>query len=134
MDKHNPVQFLRMLRDHLARHDRPVLFLFGAGTSCAVNVAPLDAAGKPTGFRSLIPAVVPLTKICLDAATALGGKFPAAWKDLEAECPTSAAGVNIETLLSRVRMKIQAMGATDTSCGLDIVALKQLEYCITKKY
>ena len=131
MDK-NPVQFLRMLRDHLARHDRPVIFLFGAGTSCAVNVAPLDANGKPTGFKSLIPAVIPLTKICLEAATALGGGFPAAWKLLEAECPPSVDGVNIETILSRVRMKIQAIGGADTSCGLSVKALKQLEDCITK--
>ena len=49
------------LRDHLARHDKPIAFFFGAGTSCAVRV---PVAGDEGKMQSLIPAVAALTKIC----------------------------------------------------------------------
>ena len=36
MNYHDKETFLATMRDHLSRHDRPLAFLFGAGTSCAV--------------------------------------------------------------------------------------------------
>ena len=36
---HDAQKTLADLRDHLARHDKPIAFFFGAGTSCAVRVA-----------------------------------------------------------------------------------------------
>ena len=35
---HDAQKILADFRDHLARHDKPLAFLFGAGTSCAVRV------------------------------------------------------------------------------------------------
>jgi outer membrane protein assembly factor BamD (BamD/ComL family) len=35
---HDAQKTLANLRDHLARHDKPIAFFFGAGTSCAVAV------------------------------------------------------------------------------------------------
>lgn len=131
MSGHDPINFLRLLRDHLARHDRPVLFLFGAGTSSCVNIAPKDAAGKRTGFKSLIPAVVPLTEECQRAAETLGTEFKKAWGQLAGECPSGGGAVNIESILSRVRLKLQALGPTDKSCGLDRAKLEKLEACIS---
>src|SRR3546814_20874219 len=51
---HDAQKILADFRDHLSRHDKPLAFLFGAGTSCAVRVI---AQGAPT---PLIPAVAGL--------------------------------------------------------------------------
>ncbi len=40
MITHDPRQVSEDLRNHLAMHDRRLSFLFGAGTSSAVNIAP----------------------------------------------------------------------------------------------
>lgn len=45
MAAHDPQRVVELLRDHLAAHDKQLLFLFGAGTSSAVNTAPAPAAG-----------------------------------------------------------------------------------------
>lgn len=38
MSPHDAHKTIADLRDHLARHDKPIAFLFGAGTSCAVTL------------------------------------------------------------------------------------------------
>ena len=58
---HDAQQILSSLRDHLARHDKPIAFFLGAGTSCAIRVAVPDDKDKT---QPLIPAVAELTKIC----------------------------------------------------------------------
>ena len=35
---HDAQKMVTDLRDHLARHDKPIAFFFGAGTSCSVIV------------------------------------------------------------------------------------------------
>ena len=62
---HDPGKILSDLRDHLARHDKPIAFFFGAGTSCAVRVP--DTANEGNTLP-LIPAVAGLTRICRDKA------------------------------------------------------------------
>ena len=54
--QHDAQKALADLRDHLARHDKPIAFFFGAGTSCAVAVPDGGQQSKP-----LIPAVAGLT-------------------------------------------------------------------------
>jgi len=74
---HDAQKILADFRDHLARHDKPLAFLFGAGTSCAVRIA---ADGKT---QSLIPAVAGLTTLAKTEAIALGGKYAKAWETVE---------------------------------------------------
>lgn len=38
MVSRDPKKAIETLRDHLASHDKPLAFLMGAGTSCAVKV------------------------------------------------------------------------------------------------
>lgn len=54
---HDVQKILADFRDHLARHDKPLAFLFGAGTSCAVDV------GADDKTKALIPAVAGLTTL-----------------------------------------------------------------------
>lgn len=107
-----------LLRDHLAAHDRSLSFLFGAGTSSSVNAAPLDASGNPIGYKPLIPAVAGLTDACKSAVDALGLKQAGAWTKLCAECTEFGFAVNIETVLGRIRSKLDAIAAADFLDGL----------------
>jgi hypothetical protein len=129
---HDPLQFITHFRDHLARHDKPLFFLFGAGTSCAVNIAPPAKGGAPRGFKPLIPAVAQLTILCKDAAAKLGAVFTSAWSAIETECPTGPGHPNIEDILSRIRLKIESLGKSDKACGLMRDQLVELETCIAK--
>ena len=56
---HDAQKTLADLRDHLARHDKPIAFFFGAGTSCAVRVA---SPPENTQTQPLIPVVSGLTE------------------------------------------------------------------------
>ncbi len=116
MATHDAREVVESLRDHLARHDRPLCFLFGAGTSAAVNVAPPPTPGKAPAYKALIPAVLPLTAICKAAVGALAPKFAAAWEEAEKE--TGTAPSNIEQILSLVRRKLEAAGPGDKLLGL----------------
>lgn len=106
------------LRDHLAAHDRPLSFLFGAGTSASVNTAPLDASGKPTGYIPLIPAVAGLTAACRTQVEAMGAAQTQAWTNLCTECTALSHPVDIESILSRVRTKLDALLPSDSLSGL----------------
>lgn len=112
------LRVVALLRDHLALHDRPVSFLFGAGTSAAVNVAPLRPDGSRDGYRPLIPAVDGLTALCRDAAASHGANFALAWDALATECTARGSAPHIESILSRVQAKILALGAGDILQGL----------------
>lgn len=133
MISHNPCKTLESLREHLARHDRPLAFLFGAGTSSAVNVAPPPAKGEKPGYRALIPAVVQLTSMCKEAVLALGGDYPRAWEMVERECTPTSSKPNIEHILSRIRAKLDAIGPEDILLGLDKTSLQTLEDAIRLK-
>jgi hypothetical protein len=109
---HDARAIVGTLRDHLASHDRPLSFLFGAGTSCAINVTP---AGP---YTPLIPAVAALTDRCRDAVEQLGGAEKTAWTALCDECTRLKLDPNIESILGRIRSKIDALAPSDSLGGL----------------
>lgn len=111
---HDPQKTLSDLRDHLVRHDKPIAFFFGAGTSCAVKV-PSAAGGDP---EPLIPNVLGLTQKCREAIEALGNNFAASWAFIAAQCEAAKQEPNVENILSRVRMMLAAVGDGDTLSGL----------------
>lgn len=129
MSVHDPRQIIELLRDHLATHNKPICFLFGAGTSSSVYIA---APGATPAFAPLIPAINELTRKCGDAVAALGAPFPDAWTRLVDECTAAGADPNIENILSRIRTKMTAMGAGDTLLGLDCAGMENAEKEIRK--
>ena len=120
---HDPQKTLSDLRDQLARHDKPIAFFFGAGTSCAVKV-PAAAEGDP---QPLIPNVAGLTQKCQEAVEALGDNFAAAWSSIAAQCKGAKQDPNVENILSRVRMMLAAVGDHDTLSGLTQSQIKDFE-------
>ena len=121
---HDPSKLLADLRDHLARHDKPIAFFFGAGTSCAVRVRPVT---EPTANEPLIPNVAQLTSQCECAAGALGTNYAQAWREIADQCRTDGQNPNIENILSRLRMMIAAIGESDVLAGLTRVQLTTME-------
>lgn len=124
--QHDAQKTLADLRDHLARHDKPIAFFFGAGTSCAVAVP--DGGG----FKPLIPAVAGLTTHCKQNAAAMGDKYATAWAAIEAQCAANSQQPNVENVLSRLRMMLSAIGQSDTLAGLTADELKALEESVRK--
>ena len=107
---HDPNKALSDLRDHLARHDKPIAFLFGAGTSCSVRVPdPNDNACT----RPLIPAVCALTQICKDKGCSLGQQYAKAWEAIESHCEHLGQDPNVENILSRLRVMRSAVTSED---------------------
>lgn len=119
MPTHDPRQLIEDLRNHLAMHDRRLLFLFGAGTSSAVNIASEPPTGKKPEHKPLIPGIEGLTQICLKAVCDLGEEQNAAWHKLICQCEKDGCAANVEGLLSRVRIKIDAIGEDEMLVGLD---------------
>lgn len=126
---HDAQKTLADLRDHVARHDKPIAFFFGAGTSCSVQVA---SPGEDKSKIPLIPAVAGLTAICRKVACELGEKYAKAWAEIESHCKTNQQTPNVENILSRMRMMINAIGNSDTLAGLNKVELETLEECVRK--
>jgi SIR2-like domain len=119
MNTHDPRQVIEDVRNHLAAHDRRLAFLFGAGTSSAVNVAAVPFAGAKGKHEPLIPGIDGLTEIC---RTAIGDKDKtqaAAWSMLVSQCEQAGCPANVESILSRVQMKIDAIGEGESLIGLD---------------
>lgn len=127
MSTHDPRQVIEDVRDHLAAHDRRLAFLFGAGTSSAVNIAPASAAGEKPKHEPLIPGIDALTKVCGTAVGALGASHAAAWDTLVTQCEQDGRLANVENVLSKVRMKIDAIGEGETLVGLDRDQLRDIE-------
>ena len=121
---HDAQRILADFRDHLARHDKPIAFLFGAGTSCAVRV-PSTADKNKT--EPLIPAVAGLTAMAKENAAALDSKYEKASNSIEAHCEETGQDGNVENVLSRLRIMLRAVGNTDTLAGLDMAGLEELE-------
>lgn len=105
---HDPVKTLDELRNHLALHDKPIAFLFGAGTSCSIRV----------NDGPLIPAVDKMTERCRDAAKVMGDEYVAAWDSIASHYETATRKANIEDILSRLRTMIDAMADPDKLSGL----------------
>ncbi|MEX0731166.1 MAG: SIR2 family protein [Aquisalimonadaceae bacterium] len=126
---HDAQKTLADLRDHLARHDKPIAFFFGAGTSCAVRVPfPEDE----TKTQPLIPAVAALTTTCREEAGKLGEKYGKAWKLTETQCKEIGQAANVENVLSRLRIMLNAVGNTDMLCGLNKSEIGKLEQSVRK--
>jgi hypothetical protein len=127
---HDPQRVVELLRDHLAAHDKRLIFLFGAGTSSAVNIAPAPAPGQKPNYQPLIPALGPMTDKCKEAAAALSEEHKAAWEALEAECTALDLKPHIENVLGRIRRKIDATGAEEKVLGLTREQMEALEGAI----
>jgi hypothetical protein len=127
-ESHDAQKTLADLRDHLARHDKPIAFFFGAGTSCSV-IVPAASAGKT---QPLIPAVPGLTAACKKDSGNLGDKYVKAWASIEAHCTEAKQAPHVENILSRLRMMLNAIGKDDILSGLKTDELKKLEECVRK--
>jgi hypothetical protein len=125
---HDAQKTLTDLRDHLARHDKPIAFFFGAGTSCSVRVPTGD--GAPA--QPLIPAVPGLTVACKKDGADLGEKYAKAWALMEAQCAEAKQDPHVENILSRLRMMLNAIGKDDTLSGLKTDELEKLEESVRK--
>lgn len=108
------------------------MFLFGAGTSASVNIAPEPAPGEPHKVESLIPAIKQLTILCGDEVKSKGPEFVACWAAMETECLALGLDFNIETVLSRIRGKLTSMGPAENSVGLTHDQLVGVEETICK--
>lgn len=126
---HDAQKTLADFRDHLARHDKPIAFFFGAGTSCAVRVA---AAGGKGETLPLIPAVAQLTLLAKQDAGDLGELFAKAWGSIETHCKENKQDPNVENVLSRLRMMIGAIGSDDRLSGMKRDEVEKLEQCVRK--
>ena len=127
--KHDPSRTLSGLRDQLAQHDKPIAFLFGAGTSCSVKKQKSSSKRKP---KPLIPAVAELTRICRSRAGKLGDPFKNAWALIEAECTRRGEIPNVENVLSQLRMMLAAITNNDTLAGLHKPQITQLENSVRR--
>src|SRR5690606_1164816 len=125
---HDAQKTLADLRDHLARHDKPIAFFFGAGTSCAVRVISADTNEE----ESLIPHVAGLTEMAKSDAVALGEAYERAWGLIEARCKEDNQNPNVENVLSRLRVMISAAGGSDTLLGLKKDEIEKLEQSVRK--
>jgi hypothetical protein len=124
---HDAQKTLADLRDHLARHDKPIAFFFGAGTSCSVLVP--DGEGKK---KPLIPAVPGLTAACKKDAAALGEPYAKAWASIEDHLRGGKLDTHVENVLSRLRMMLSAIGKDDKLAGLNSEELGKLEESVRK--
>src|SRR5690606_23989462 len=127
MSTHNPETVIHLLRDHLAAHDKRLAFLFGAGTSSAVNIAPEAEPGKERAYTPLVPAIDPMTEACRLAVEPISDEHRAAWELLSAECESLGEKPNIESMLGRLRLKADAAGPSDQTLGLDKEQLEVLD-------
>jgi hypothetical protein len=130
MITHDPRQVIEDIRNHLATHDRRLAFLFGAGTSSAVNIAPAPVAGEKPRHKPLIPDIAGLTELCGNAVGDMGKIEAAAWTTLVKQCEQDGCSANVENVLSKVRMKIDAIGEEETLVGLNRAQLCKLENTI----
>ncbi len=130
MNTHDPRQMVEDLRNHLATHDKPLIFLFGAGTSSSVNVALPPAPGEKPEHKPLVPAIKPLTDRCKAAVKNLGKSYEKAWELLDSQCAASGKPSNIENLLSKVHSKIDAIGDGEKLIGLERSDLEKMETII----
>ena len=127
MNTHDPRQVIEDLRNHLAVHDRRLAFLFGAGTSSAVNIASTTSKGEKPKHEPLIPGIDGLTELCGTAVCKMGETQDKAWKTLVSQCKQDGRAANVESVLSKVRMKIDAIGEGELLVGLDRTQLRYIE-------
>jgi SIR2-like domain len=126
---HDPRREVEKLREQLASHENPIVFLIGAGASCAVR----DDDGKRLS-PALIPAATPLGELCAGAVTGVGEKHREIYDAIATQIQTtrgsSSRPADIEEILSAVRLGVAAMGPTDSIAGGTREQLQQIEEAI----
>lgn len=127
---HDAHKLLADLRDHLARHDKRVAFLFGAGTSCAVRIPPTE---DDEDDEPLIPDVAVLTEMCKDTIKTEGDQYAKGWDNVWLACKEINQNPNVEDVLSRLRMMLEAIGASETLAGLSKDELTTFEALLRQK-
>lgn len=127
---HDEGAFRATIRDCLSRHDRPLAFLFGAGTSCCVDRVSSNASDKLA--TPLIPDVRNLTIKCRKAVEDLGSDHASGWSAIVARCDSTNHEPNVEHILDMLHMMIEAIGPSDQLAGLDREALREIDLCIRK--
>jgi hypothetical protein len=86
--------------------------------------------GKRRGYEPLIPTIEGLTKHCYNVVSGLGGCYEAAWDSLVRQCEQEGKAVNVENILSKVRMKLDAVDDGETLVGLKKDELAKVEETI----
>lgn len=129
MRTHDPRQVIEDLRNHLAAHDRRLIFLLGAGASSAINVAAADTltSKEKQKHEPLIPGTEGLTEECAAAVKDMGVSQAEAWTMLVKQCKQNNRSANVENILSKVRMKIDAIGDDEMLVGLNRKQLSEVE-------
>ena len=126
---HDAEKTLSEFRDHIARHDKPIAFFFGAGTSSAIT---MSDPGGGDHLIPFIPSVEGLTRTCRDRIAGLGEKYKNAWADIDDHCRKIGQKPNIENILSRLRIMLNAIGESDTLFGLQEFEIRSLEELVRK--
>lgn len=135
---HEPEREIKKLREHLANPETPLLFLFGAGTSYAVNIGTRAGTNQKPQHIPLIPDMAGLTTACEERIKKDHEQFHSAWVSLSSEAASilkakrQAVSVNVEHILNRLRAKIEAATETDKWLGLTKNELEEFEMAIKK--
>jgi hypothetical protein len=123
---HDPRGEVEKVRELLASHEKPIAFLIGAGASCA----PRDDNGKRLD-PTLVPAVLKLGELCSKEIVNLGQQYEAIYNSLTALIRSRREPlkrpVDIEAILSAVRLAIASMGPDDTVGGGTKAELEEIE-------
>ena len=127
---HDYATFRENLQEHLSRHDRPLAFLFGAGTSCSVLVSSADESSKQE--KPLIPDVNTLTAMCEEIFTTDNCKYKDAWPLIVDRCDVPDKP-NIEHILSMLRMMCNAIGSSEQLAGLSKKELQCMDSALRRK-
>ena len=70
--------------------------------------------------------------MCREEANGLGEKYKKAWELIEAHCKEIEQDPNVENILSRLRIMLNAVGNTDTLSGLKKDEIETLEESVRK--
>ena len=131
---HDAGKLIDDLRDHLARHDKRIAFLFGAGTSVS------DPSSESNDSEPLIPIVSELTELCKRRVKKAGKSYAEAWERVYLACKEDMVrkkymdrDPNIEDILSRVHMMVEAVSDFETLANLDKKELTKFESIIRKE-
>ncbi len=119
---HDPRREVEKLREHLGVRDGNLIFLMGAGVSCAA---------QGTDGCSLVPAVAEMGRLCERSVAELGSEEFDAYTVITDECEKKLKrAANVEDVLSRVRTKLAAMAEDDELAGASYRQLSKIEEAI----
>lgn len=114
-DGHDPRETIRGLQQLLCSPFKRVGFFTGTGTSMAIK--------SPGTTQPIIPGILNMTNEIYNSLTK---RFKAAFDSIRDELEAQDIQVNIETVLSVIRLKAQVVGK-EKLCGLDQKGFEELE-------